>query len=412
MSELRVIDDLADQLRFVDSARLPLTEARGRVLARDVTADRDSPAADVSAMDGYALRSTDLPAEVPASSESSVADSVVADLVVAGESTPGTPPPEAPPVGSAIRIFTGAVVPPECDAVLRREDVEEFSDRIRIARSRDRGPAIDHIRYCGENATAGSTILRRGMILHAPQIAAAANFGAAMVDVARPVRVHTIVTGDELLGVDQPVEPWQLRDSNGPTIAALLSMHRWIDAAPARHVVDDLDALTEQISERLQHADAILLTGGVSMGDYDFVPAAASAAGCRQIFHKLPVRPGKPIYGAVGPEGQLVIGLPGNPVSAAVGTVRFALPLLRRMARCQPWMPLRPTVKLEGAGSKTLPLHWFRLVRLNAEGAAELVTSRGSGDLVSLAASSGFIEQPPSTTGPGPWPYWSWSELA
>lgn len=405
MSELRVIDELAEQLRHVEAERLPLAEARGRVLSRDVTADRDSPAADVSAMDGYALRSADLPPEIPAGGDSSLVE-----LSVTGESTPGTPPPEAPPIGSAVRIFTGAVVPPACDAVLRREDAHEFTDRIRIVRSRDRSPATDHIRYRGENATAGSNVLRRGTILHAPQIAAAANFGAATIDVARPLRVQTIVTGDELLEVDQPVEPWQLRDSNGPTIAALLSMHRWIAPALARHVVDDLGALTEQISRGLQHADAILLTGGVSMGDYDFVPAAASAAGCHQVFHKLPVRPGKPIYGAVGPEGQLVIGLPGNPVSAAIGTVRFALPLLRRMAGCEPWMPLRPTVKLDGAGPKTLPLHWFRLVRLTATGAAELVTSRGSGDLVSLAVSSGFVEQPPSTSGPGPWPYWSWSE--
>lgn len=405
MSDLRAIDELGDQLRRVVTVRLPLFDAHGRVLSRDLTADRDSPAADVSAMDGYALSSADLPAEPPAGDEPAAVE-----LPVVGESIPGTPPPQAPPVGSAVRIFTGAVVPAGCDAVLRREDVHEFADRIQITRGANGGPSTGHIRHRGENAAAGSIILRSGSILHAGHIAAAANFGAATVEVARSVRVQPIVTGDELLGVEQAVEPWQLRDSNGPTLSALLGRHPWIHAAPVRHAVDSLDALTEQIATALRDADAVLLTGGVSMGDYDFVPAAARAAGCRQVFHKLPVRPGKPIFGAVGPEGQLIIGLPGNPVSAAVGTVRFVLPLLRRMASCEPWMPLRPAVMLEGAGPKTLPLHWFRLVRLTAAHSAELVASRGSGDLVSLAASSGFIEQPPDTTGPGPWPYWSWTE--
>lgn len=398
MSELRVIEELAGLLRTVDRTWLPLAEAVGRILAADLTADRDSPAADVSAMDGYALRSSDLRAG--------------AELPVAGESKPGTPPPQAPPLGEAVRIFTGAVVPPGCDAVLRREDVTEQPERIRIAATGVL-PSGSHIRSRGENTTAGATILSAGTTLHAGCVAAAANFGAANVEVSRSVRVQTIVTGDELLGIDKAVEPWQLRDSNGPTLAALLQPHPWIEMLSAEHVVDDLDALSDAIQRGLQTADALLLTGGVSMGDYDFVPAAVRAAGGRQIFHKLPIRPGKPIYGAVGPAGQLILGLPGNPVSAAVGTVRFGIPLLRRIARCDPWMPSRPRVELlvDSSPPKTLPLHWFRLVRLIENGVVERVPSQGSGDLVSLALSSGFIEQPPNTAGPGPWHYWSWTEI-
>src|SRR5690606_20573956 len=143
--------------------------------------------------------------------------------------------------------------------------------------------------------------------LHAGCIAAAANFGAATVEVARPVRVQVIVTGDELLGIDQAVQPWQLRDSNGATLAALLRPHPWIDLLSVEHVVDDLEALGQAIQRAVRKADALLLTGGVSMGDYDFVPAAVRAAGGRQVFHKLPIRPGKPIFGAVGPAGQLIL---------------------------------------------------------------------------------------------------------
>lgn len=396
MSELRIIDELAGSLQTVSTVRVRLVEAVGRVLAADITADRDSPAADVSAMDGYALRSSDLQAG--------------AELRVAGESKPGSPPPPAPLPGEAIRIFTGAIVPSGCDSVVRREDVSESPERIEIA-SRGDLPSGSHIRFRGENTTAGATVLSAGAILHAGCVAAAANFGAATVEIARAVRVQTIVTGDELLGIDEAVQPWQLRDSNGPTLAALLRPHRWIERLPAEHVVDDLEALSHAIQRGLRNADALLLTGGVSMGDYDFVPAAVAAAGGRQVFHKLPIRPGKPIFGAVGPAGQLILGLPGNPVSAAVGAVRFGVPLLRRIARCEPWLPPRPRVELQSDGgpSKILPLHWFRLVRLAANGTAERVATRGSGDLVSLALSSGFIEQPPNTTGPGPWPYWSWT---
>ncbi|WP_164103424.1 molybdopterin molybdotransferase MoeA [Candidatus Laterigemmans baculatus] len=397
MSALDVIDDLAACLRTAGTMRLPLADAVGRVLRSDLRADRDSPAANVSAMDGYALRASDLRAG--------------AELAVTGESTPGAPPPTTPSPGEAIRIFTGAVVPLGCDAVLRREDVAEQPERIQIAASGEL-PSGRHIRFQGENSTAGSTILSSGSMLSPGGIAAAANFGAATLEVSRPVRVQTIVTGDELLRVDEPVQPWQLRDSNGPTLAALLRPHPWLELLPAMHVRDELERICEAVERGLQNADALLLTGGVSMGDYDFVPAAVQRAGGRQIFHKLPIRPGKPIFGAVGPEQQLILGLPGNPVSAAVGTVRFGLPLLRRIAHCDPWMPSRPRVELrdDGSLSKTLPLHWFRLVRLTGHGVVERVATQGSGDLVSLALSSGFIEQPPGTSGPGPWPYWSWTD--
>jgi molybdopterin biosynthesis enzyme len=143
------------------------------------------------------------------------------------------------------------------------------------------------------------------------------------------------------------------------------------------------------------------------MGDYDHVPQAVRQAGGEIVFHKLPVRPGKPILGAATAAGQLIVGLPGNPVSAAVGGRRFVVPWLRVLAGGT--SPPPTTLTLIDAPAKTLPLHWMRLVQLQEGGRGALVASRGSGDLVSLAGSSGFIEQPPEASGLGPWPYWPWS---
>jgi molybdopterin molybdotransferase len=126
------------------------------------------------------------------------------------------------------------------------------------------------------------------------------------------------------------------------------------------------------------------------------------------VFHGLPVRPGKPILGAATASGKLIVGLPGNPVSATIGCDRFAVPLLAKMGGHTQWHPPCPVVRLVDAGPKTIPLHWMRLVRLDATGVAEPVQSKGSGDLVSLGHSTGYVEIPPNQSGEGPWPYFAW----
>ena len=132
------------------------------------------------------------------------------------------------------------------------------------------------------------------------------------------------------------------------------------------------------------------------------------ALGGNIIFHGLPVRPGKPILGAAMNDGKLIVGLPGNPVSATIGCHRFALPLLAKMSGQTSWLPKRSTVRLVDAGEKTIPLHWMRLVTLTDEGVARPVPSKGSGDLVSLGQSTGYVVTPPGQSGEGPWPYFSW----
>jgi molybdopterin molybdotransferase len=152
----------------------------------------------------------------------------------------------------------------------------------------------------------------------------------------------------------------------------------------------------------------VILTGGVSMGDYDYVPDVVREVGGEIVFHGLPLRPGKPILGAATSIGKLIVGLPGNPVSATVGCRRMVLPLLAKMSGQINWLPPRPMLRLLGGGDKAIPLHWMRLVRLTGDGVCEPVLSQGSGDLVSLGNSDGFVETPPGAVGEGPWPYYSW----
>lgn len=388
---------------------------RGRVLANPIVADRDHPAADVSAMDGYAVadRGRDTASDLDSDGE----------VLITAESVPGSPPPAFSPQG-VIRIFTGGIVPVGCDRVIQREHTIESpaspgrplgSIRWRVEA---RGvPAGANIRRQGENLTAGAEALFSGSGIGAPQMAAMTSFGIASTSVYRLVRVAIITTGDELSSdadtVNQPLPAWKIRNSNSSAIAAIVAGRRYVDTPTLLHADDDPEQLQQTLTWAVDEHDIVLLTGGVSMGDHDYVPQIVDRIGAETVFHKLPLRPGKPILGAIH-TGRFhstatpIIGLPGNPVSATMGAVRFALPLIDKLAGLTRWRCKPASVTLEDVGSKTLPLVWLRAVRLTRAGRAELVIGKGSGDLVSLAASDGFIEMPPRANHPGPWPFFAW----
>ncbi|MCG8648189.1 MAG: molybdopterin molybdotransferase MoeA [Pirellulales bacterium] len=386
------LDALAERLAVV-GIEASSTELVGRTLAGPITADRDSPAADVSAMDGYAVRGDDLNRDDP--------------VPVVGESTPGEPPPPLPH-GAAVRIFTGAIVPAGCQVVIKREDTEELDGAVRWLDSARQTPLGEHIRRAGENAPQGGVIQETGTRITAATIAAMANFGAYHADLFAPVRVSILTSGNEVgLFENETPHPWQLRNSNRFSVSALLT-RAGVEIRRIEHCQDEVDQLASRLAEQLDQSNAVILTCGVSMGDYDFVPDVVQRVGGEIIFHGLPVRPGKPILGAATAAGKLLVGLPGNPVSATIGCHRFVIPLLAKMGGQQPWRLPCPTVRLDQAGEKTIPLHWMRLVRLIDDGLAQPVLSQGSGDLVSLGQSTGYVELPPGASGEGPWPYRPW----
>jgi molybdopterin molybdotransferase len=150
------------------------------------------------------------------------------------------------------------------------------------------------------------------------------------------------------------------------------------------------------------------LTGGVSKGDYDHVPDVIAGLGATTVFHRLPMRPGRPILGAVSASGQLILGLPGNPISAMVGMSLIGLPLLAKRSGQSNDCTRVTAMTATGDIDKTLSLHWYRLVKVMDSSTVEIIDSRGSGDLIALAKSDGFIYQPPGKSGVGPWDFYAW----
>jgi molybdopterin molybdotransferase len=383
---------LTTRLSPVTTEQVDLSDAQGRVLADKIATDRPSPASDVSAMDGYALRVSDL---------------AQGRLPIAGSVETGQEPPELP-AQSAILVFTGGGIPPGAEAVIKREDVEEGDGHIVIPDSAVLGPG-QHVRHRGENVDEGALVVPGGRPIGVTEAAALATFGVVRPLVYRPVRVGILTTGDEVLPPEATPSPWQLRDSNGPALDSLVSSLRWATLISRSSAPDDPEQLQKAFESLAAEADVVILTGGVSMGDYDYIPDVLRAAGAEIIFHRLAQRPGKPMLGAVARDGQAVLALPGNPVSVMVTARRLSLVALRQVAGFAEPDPPPATAVIVKPDDQVVDLWWHRLVAITAPGSASLVPSRGSGDLVSAARSDGFVEIPPGQSGPGPWPYYPWT---
>lgn len=398
MSPQDALDRLLAEVSPVETDRVDAAGALGCVLAEAITADRDSPACDVSAMDGYAVRS----AELGASS-----------YPVAAEAWAGQAPPVVDAAGVAVRIATGAPLPAGFDTVIRREAVDEGESAIEIKVDAQAPSPGDHVRLKGENVRAGREVVPASQRLTPASLVAAATFGRAELVVRRRVRVAVVNTGDEVEDVAGDPPPWRLRDGNGPFLRAWLHAQPHVERLESRRVGDDLDQTAGALADALGQTDLVLTTGGVSMGDRDFVPEAFTRCGGRAVYHGLAMRPGKPNFAGVHPRGAVLMGLPGNPVSVMCAAVRLAAPVLRRLSGDAVVEPCAGLVAVEpepGPGAKTLPLWWYRPFLRSADGAARLLETRGSGDVAALSRADGFVEVPPgqeASSEPRRW--WGWA---
>jgi len=390
---------LMDRLVPVGVERAELSEAAGRVLAETIVADRPSPPVNVSAMDGVAIRLEDVEALASRG------------LPVAGEAAVGRSAPNLP-TGAALWIFTGGPVPTGADAVVQREWLIESPGEVRLAPHVD-ADAITrgmHIRRQGENARAGDALAQPGVLITPALLGALASVGAVRPLVRQRVRVAIIVTGDELSDAGAAPAPTGLRDSNGPAVASLLGAKLWIDVVSRRRVRDRLDDIRVALAHACQRADCIITTGGVSMGNHDHVPAAAAALDAETIFHRLAIKPGKPVFAARCANGPLLLGLPGNPVSALVTAKRIALPAIARLAGA-PASVARPEARaqLQEPLDHPSPITRFALVERCGVDTVRLMSNRGSGDLAAAARSDGFVQIPANDIGDTPVDYYSWS---
>jgi molybdenum cofactor synthesis domain-containing protein len=288
-----------------------LAAAFGRILARDAVAGAPYPADDRSTMDGFAVRSAD--AGLPRR--------------IVGAIRMGAPPPAGLGPGEAMRIPTGGVVPAGADAVLPMEDADERDGRLY---ARDEPERRAYITARGDDMARGDCVLRAGQRIGASELSVLATLGQAVVRVYRRPRVAIVPTGDELVDVDEAPATGQVRDSNRWAIAGGLAA-LGCEAVQLSRSIDDAAAIAERISEGLARADAVLLTGGSSVGARDQVPAAIDRLGPPGVVvHGLKVKPGKPtVLAAIGT--RPVIGLPGNPASALTIFSAIAAPLLRAL---------------------------------------------------------------------------------
>jgi len=345
----------------------------------------------VSAMDGFAVRAKELK---------------VGPLPIAGECRIGEPP-ETLPTGKSLRIYTGSPVPNGADAVIRLEHVLEADGSISLLNGKS--VRIDEdIRRRGENGAVGSVVLSPGIELTAAAIGAIATVGLTVIPVYRRLRITVITTGNELSQFDEgELKPWRLRDSNGPVLAAMLGAAPWVESVKRIHAIDSLDSLKLALTSGLGSSDAVVLTGGVSKGAYDFVPDAVRAAGGDVAFHRIRARPGQPSLGAIV-EGKPIVGLPGNPLAVLTAGRWLLTPILKRLAGFATYAPPMPQVTLEEWAGKSQPLTWWRPVTLTAPGVAKLATLQGSGDVCGPAMSDGFIEAPANHDDLGPYSYYPW----
>ena len=296
-----------------DHESVPLLEAAGRVLAQDVVSDVDAPPFEKSAMDGFAVHAGDL-------------SGGAAELEVVGEARAGHPFGVSVAPGSCVAISTGAEVPEGCDAVVMVERSKREGSRVRLT---DAVRIGQNVCNRAEDLRTGERVMAPGRRLTATDLSVLAAVGCEPVTVFRRPVVTLLTTGDELVPPAETPGVGQIREGNTLHLAAL-ARRAGADVRHAGLVRDDADELARRFGEALDASDVVVTTGGVSRGEYDLVAGAVPACGVEEVFHKLAIKPGKPLW--FGRRGStLVFGLPGNPVSCLLDHEVFVVPALRKL---------------------------------------------------------------------------------
>ncbi len=387
-------DEILRHVRAGASEAVPLLAALGRVVAQDVRADIDVPPFANSAMDGYAVRGAEIDS---ASLTNPVVLQIIAEVPAGGM----TEVPVAP--GTAVRIMTGAPMPPQADTVVPFEETDEgrpeslhTQGQVRVYKAVPTGASV---RAAGEDVQACTVVVPRGTLVRAAEIGVLATVGAATVEVYRRPKVAILATGDELVDVDEQPAAGQIRNANGYANAAqvLAAGGEPLQLPIAR---DTEAELMTRLDEGLRWgADLFLTSGGVSVGDYDVVKKVLLSRGEME-FWRVKMKPGKPVaFGII--DGVPLLGLPGNPVSAMVGFELFGRPALLKMQGREGWA--RPVIQATFTGRLTDRADRRQYVRVRVEQRAEewlahLTGEQGSGVLTSMMHADGLMIVPEGMT--------------
>lgn len=383
-----------EHIHPLPAENVTLAQALGRVLAEDITADVSIPPFPNSSMDGYALRAEDI---AHANREQPTQLHVVMDIPA------GTTPAQPLLPGQAARIMTGAPLPEGADTVIPVESTDAqwkaadntpFQPQVSVYRSLQAG---DYVRPIGEDIQAGQTVAKAGTVIRAQEIGVLASLGYARVPLIRQPRVAIVSTGDELVGINDPLTPGKIRDSNSYTLAALISTYGGIPLhiTPARDTLDDVRRCFREALE--QKPDIILSSAGVSVGAFDVVRSVIEELG-QVNFWRINLRPGKPLaFGHLS--GIPFFGLPGNPVSAMVTFDVFVRPTLLKLSGRSLQTPtviatLGEDLHSDGRRSYLR----VNLTRADGQWVARLTGTQSSGALMSMVQADGLLVVPEDVT--------------
>lgn len=365
-----------------------LEAAYGRVLGEAIIAKHDVPPFNRSAYDGYAIRAKD---SIGASAQSPL------NFRVIGEIGAGHVGEEALGKKEAYRIMTGAILPPNADAIVMLEDTTKTSDGFSLTKTFQ---TDDNISFQGEDAKKGEELIPVGSMIHPGTIALLATFGYANVKVAALPKVSLVSTGTELLEVDEPLVQGKIRNSNGPMLQGQLS-RMGIPYKSLGTMKDDLDACTDLITTALEESDVVITTGGVSVGDYDYLPDIYDRLGAKVLFDKVMMRPGS-VTTVAELDGKLLFGLSGNPSACFTGFELFARPAILSMMNCTAPYMSRIKARLDEDFPKKNPFTRFIRAIWYTENDDVKVVPAGfnkSNAVSSIARGNGIIVLPSESSG-------------
>ncbi len=352
---------------------LPISLAQGFFLAKPISSQLDVPSFDNSAMDGYAF----------------AWEEGISRLAVVGEAAAGSYDLPKIEKGQAVRIFTGAPMPSSADSVIMQEKVERNGNSIRF--NPEDSVRGNHVRYRGTQCKKGDIIAQAGAKITPGLVSLLASVGVKEVPVYQAPKVAIIITGNEIQDLGSPLEPGQIYNANGPALESWLR-NLGISEIQQIKVPDQKEVVVEALAKALDENDLVIFTGGISVGDYDFVKNAVGENQVKQLFYKLKQRPGKPLY-AGEKEGKIVFALPGNPGSVLSCFVQYVKPVIQCWkGDPEAWNHFQ-NLPLAHDFEKKIPLTQFLKARIQ-NGKVEVLQGQESFNLIAFGLADGFVEIP------------------